>query len=103
MRGDVFAVKAPRKTKGHEQQGARFAVVIQADHIRLSTWLVAPTSTAAQPATFRPEITIQEQTTRVLTEQAMAVDPGRLGERVGSLSHDELRSVDRALRVVLSL
>lgn len=103
MRGDVFAVRAPRDAQGHEQQGRRLAVVIQSDDLPLSTWLVAPTSTAALPTTFRPEITVRSRSTRVMTEQTLAVDPGRLGELVGSLSHDELRRVDAALRLVLSL
>jgi mRNA interferase MazF len=41
--------------------------------------------------------------TRVLAEQAAAVDPGRLGESVGFLSFDEMRRVDAALRIVLDL
>jgi mRNA interferase MazF len=36
-------------------------------------------------------------------EQTSAIDPSRLGERVGHLSFDELRAVDAALRLVLSL
>ena len=103
MRGDVFALKAPRKTRGHEQGGARFAVVIQSDHLLLSTWLVAPTSESAQPTMFRPEVLVRNKSTRVLTEQARAIDPARLGKHVGHLSHDELRRVDAALRLVLAL
>jgi mRNA-degrading endonuclease toxin of MazEF toxin-antitoxin module len=41
--------------------------------------------------------------TRVLAEQAAAVDPGRLGKSVGFLSFDEMRRVDAALRIVLDL
>ncbi|HUR02987.1 MAG TPA: type II toxin-antitoxin system PemK/MazF family toxin [Nonomuraea sp.] len=103
MRGDVFALKPPRTAKGHEQDGARFAVVIQSDHLLLSTWLVAPTSASAQPTTFRPEVLVRNRSTRVLTEQARAIDPGRLGAKIGSLTHNELRSVDAALRLVLAL
>lgn len=103
MRGDVFTLRAPRGARGHEQQGPRLAVVIQSDDLPLSTWLVAPTSTAALPTTFRPEVTVRSNSTRVMAEQAMAIDPGRLGAKVGTLSHDELRRVDAALRLVLSL
>jgi mRNA interferase MazF len=39
----------------------------------------------------------------VLAEQTAAVDPTRLGERAGQLSFEELRRVDAALRLVLSL
>lgn len=41
--------------------------------------------------------------TRVLAEQAAAVDPGRLGKSVGFLSLDEMRRVGAALRIVLDL
>jgi len=41
--------------------------------------------------------------TRVLAEQAAAVDPGRLGNSVGFLSSDGIRRVDAALRIVLDL
>lgn len=103
MRGDVHVLRAPRGARGHEQQGSRFAVVVQSDLLPLSTWLVAPTSTSARPASFRPEIEVVEGPTRVLVEQTAAVDPQRLGELVGHLTHAELASVDSALRVVLGL
>ena len=41
--------------------------------------------------------------TRVLAEQAAAVDPSRLGDAAGTLTFDELRRVGAALRVVLDL
>jgi mRNA interferase MazF len=69
----------------------------------LSTLLVAPTSTSARAASFRPEISLGGTTTRVLVEQTAAVDPTRLGERVGHLGFAELRQVDAALRIVLAL
>lgn len=104
MRGDVHRLRAPREPRGHEQQAARYAVIVQADELHaLSTWLVAPTSTSSRPATFRPSIEVDGVETLVLTEQTSAVDPGRLGERVGHLSFDELRAVDAALRLVMSL
>ena len=103
MRGDVHRLRAPRASRGHEQSGQRYAVVVQSDDLPLSTLLVAPTSTAARAATFRPEVEIDGRATRVLAEQAAAVDPSRLGELVGHLAFDELRRVDAALRLVLSL
>ncbi|MEO5610026.1 MAG: type II toxin-antitoxin system PemK/MazF family toxin [Ornithinibacter sp.] len=103
MRGDVHRLKAPRGSRGHEQSGPRFAVIVQSDSLPLSTLIVAPTSTSSRTASFRPEVTIAGQTTRVLVEQAAAVDPTRLGERVAHLGFDELRHVDAALRIVLEL
>lgn len=77
--------------------------MVQSDLLPLSTWLVAPTSTSAAPASFRPEVEIEGRTTRVLAEQTSAVDPERLGERVGRLSNAELQTLDDALRTVLDL
>jgi mRNA interferase MazF len=74
--------------------------VVQSDQVPLSTWLVAPTSGSAQPASFRPEVVIREQATRVLAEQTAAVDPTH---PVGRLSFDELRRIEAALRLVLDL
>ena len=93
----------PRDAWGHEQHGDRYAVVVQSTHLELSTVLVAPTSTSARPATFRPEVEVGGTQTRVLVEQVGVVDPGRLGDSAGMLTTDEQRSVDRALRVVLGL
>jgi mRNA interferase MazF len=104
VRGDVYRLRAPRSTRGHEQQGRRYAVIVQSDDFEaLSTWLVAPTSTSARPATFRPAVEVNGDETLVLAEQTSAVDPSRLGERVGHLGFEELRAVDAALRLVLSL
>lgn len=103
MRGEVFQLRAPRRTRGHEQTGARYAVVVQSDDLPLSTVLVAPTSTAARAATFRPEVTVKREVTRILVEQTAAVDPTRLGRSVGNLTAAELRAVDAALRIVLKL
>lgn len=103
MRGDVHRLRAPRDAAGHEQRSARYAVVVQSDLLPLSTWLVAPTSTAARPASFRPEIDIEGTGTLVLAEQTTAVDPQRLGARVGRLSLQEMEELDAALRTVLGL
>jgi mRNA interferase MazF len=104
VRGEVFRLPAPKATRGHEQRGARYAVVVQADELMaLSTTLVAPTSTGARPATFRPTIEIGGAETRVLVEQTTVVDPQRLGRSAGRLEAGELRAVDEALTLVLGL
>lgn len=77
--------------------------MVQSDALPLSTLLVAPTSTSARAASFRPVIVHEGTTTRVLVEQIAAVDPTRLDEPVGHLGFDELRQVDAALRIVLEL
>ena len=104
VRGEVFRLPAPGRARGHEQQGARYAIVVQADELLgLSTALVAPTSTSARPATFRPVVELFGAETRVLVEQTTVVDPQRLGDSAGRLGAAELRALDDALRVVLGL
>jgi mRNA interferase MazF len=75
VRGELFHLPAPRSARGREQRGARCAVVVQADEfLDLGTVLVAPTSTSARAARFRPTITLEGQETRVLVEQTTVVD-----------------------------
>ncbi|MCY3576931.1 MAG: type II toxin-antitoxin system PemK/MazF family toxin [bacterium] len=92
------------KGVGHEQQGERFGVVVQSDALLpRSVVLVAPTSTSALPASFRPEVQVDGSAAKVLVEQVGAVDAGRLGELAGRLTPEELWGVDTALTVVLGL
>lgn len=104
VRGEIFRLSAPRGTRGREQRGARYAVVVQADELlSLSTVLVSPTSRSAQPASFRPVITLDGTPTRILVEQSTVVDPERLGRSAGRLDPDRLNAVDEALALVLGL
>ena len=104
VRGEVFRLPRPRGAHGHEQRGARHAVIVQADEfLELSTTLVAPTSTSAMPASFRPVIDLDGTETRVLVEQTTVVDPQRLGRSAGRLDSDELRAIDQALSLLFGL
>ena len=102
-RGDVYRFNVP-KGVGHEQHGDRFGVVVQADEfLPRSVVIVAPTSRSARGASFRPEVAVSGEMTRVLVEQVAAVDARRLGELSGHLSPEELWGVDEALMTVLDL
>ena len=104
VRGEVFRLPFPRGARGREQHGARYAVIVQADEfLALSTVLVSPTSTSAQPASFRPAITLDGTATRILVEQTTVVDPQRLGRLAGRLDTSELQAIDDALALVLDL
>jgi mRNA interferase MazF len=103
LRGDIYRFKSP-KGIGHEQHGNRYGVVLQANELLpRSVVIVAPTSTTARAASFRPEIELDGQRTRVLVEQLGAVDASRLGDLCGHLSPEELWGVDEALATVLGL
>lgn len=102
-RGDIYRVRLPSRG-GHEQSGSRYAVLVQADELLgLSTVLVAPTSRGARGASFRPEVDISGQRTRVMVEQLRALDISRLDNFEGRLSPAEMRAVDEALSLVLAL
>jgi|APCry1669192522_1035417.scaffolds.fasta_scaffold29972_1 mRNA interferase MazF len=102
-RGDVFEFRV-QKTQGHKQSGVRLGVVVQSDLMnKLSTVLVAPTSKSARAASFRPLINIGGEETKVLVEQIAVADSQRLGRKVGSLSAEELWSLDDAISLVMGL
>ena len=103
VRGDVHAIKLPRG-RGRVQHGRRFAVVVQADDLlALSTIVICPTSSSTPPASFHPEVEVEDEPTRVMCEMVGAVDARALGEQIGHLALDEMRAVDEALQLVLDL
>ena len=103
QRGDVYELRLPRRS-GHEQQGRRFGVVVQSDALLpRSIVLIAPTSRSARRASFRPEVVIEGETTKVLVEQIGAVDANHLGDRVGLTSPEEMWGIVESLMTVLEL
>ena len=103
QRAEVYRFKMP-KGVGREEQGERYGVVVQADvMLPRSVVIVAPTSRSARPASFRPQVEVAGDLTRVLVEQLGAVDVQRLGRRVGRLTAEEMWSIDEALVIVLGL
>jgi len=65
--------------------------------------LIAPTSRSARHASFRPEIDVRGESTKVLVEQVGAVDAGRLGDLVGRVTPEEQWGIDEAFVTVLGL
>jgi mRNA interferase MazF len=103
VRGDLFRLRPGKNPAGHEQRGPRYAVAIQSDGILLSTLIVAPISTSAQAAVFRPETEMDGTRTRVLVDQMRAVDASRLGDFARRLDAAETGEVDRAVRLILGV
>ncbi len=103
IRGDVHQVNL-RPGSDRVQRGRRYAVIVQAnDLLSLSTVVICPTSQSAQAASFRPEVELNGEKTKVLCEMARAFDIRKLGDPIGHLSLDEIAAVDDALRLVLEL
>jgi mRNA interferase MazF len=105
-RGEAYRLKHSTLTRGHEQRGDRYAVVVQNDEIwHTSTILIVPTSTKVfETDVHIPLEKIAGGATYALCEQLMAVDPNqRLGEYVGYVSLGEEKLIDDSLRLLLDL
>ncbi|MCY4621899.1 MAG: type II toxin-antitoxin system PemK/MazF family toxin [bacterium] len=99
----MFVLRLP-KGISHEQQGKRYGVVVNADpFLPRSVVLIAPTSTSARPASYRPEIEVDETPTQVLAEHVGAVDVTRIGNLAGHLTSEEQWGVDTAQQTMLGL
>jgi len=95
LRGDICRFRL-LKGVGHEQYGDRYAVVVQVDEfLPRSVVIVAPTSRRARAASFRPEVEIDGEATRILFEQFGAVDAQRQCDLAGHLTHEEIRGVTK--------
>jgi mRNA interferase MazF len=106
VRGDVYGLRPAKQSRGHEQRGRRFAVIVQASRFEhLSTWLAIPTSTSARRFSFRPRIEIPgEGPSLALCEGLVSIDPQeRLGVRLGSLTYAEMQEIDKAILLLLDL
>ena len=102
-RGDVVSARLS-KGRGHEQAGARPVIVLQTDAMaNWSTVVVAPLSSSAQRADFRPPITVKGRATRVMIDQLRTLDVTRLGKRIGTVDASELLDIEVALKRVLGL
>jgi len=107
QRGAVFNINfSPRR--GHEQEGLRPAIVIQADiYCPLPTILVIPTSTHAhKEIDFHIPVTVQGTRTYALIEQLTAVDKSRRikeGNYLGMLTIQEVEKIDEMLRIFAGL
>jgi mRNA interferase MazF len=103
VRGDVHEIVLPRR-RGRAQHGRRYAVIVQADDLlALSTIVICPTSQSTPPASFHPEVSIGDASTRVMCEMVGAVNARVLGKQVGYLTLEEMQRVDDALVLVLDL
>jgi mRNA interferase MazF len=97
IRGAVYRIDLGR-TRGHEQRGRRFGVVVSPSKSPLSIVTVIPTSTSAQPAIHRPQLEIAGAVTHILTDQIRSIDTDYLiGDPADYLSHDQMAQVELAL------
>lgn len=108
-RGDVFLVDF-NPARGSEQAGFRPALVIQNDvgNRHSPTAIVAAISAAPErPYPFLVRLAAGEggleRESAVNASQILTVDKSRLTRKLGSLSAERMRQVDRAVRISLGL
>jgi len=103
IRGAIYPVDLG-KPFGHEQGGKRYGVVISQGGWAWSVATIIPTSTHAQSAVFRPEVSINGVATKLLVDQIRSVDISRIkGDPVEYLDHFVLRDVEWIITEYLGL
>ena len=104
-RGDVYWV-ALDPTVGTEIRKTRPAVVVSNDSANaFGLRVVVVPVTANVDSLFPGEalVTVGGKPGRILGDQLRSIDKKRLRGRIGSLSGQDLRGVDQALRITLDL
>lgn len=108
MRNDVYRLRPGKGVDiGHEQQGPRFAIVVQtADLEHWNTWLIVPTSASvnARRSPLRPVVDFGHGECVAMVDAMRAVDvQRRLGAWVARVGLEDMRAIDQALLFVLGL
>lgn len=104
-RGDVYWV-ALDPTHGSEIQKTRPAVIISNNSCNAhgSRVVVLPlTSNVDSLYPGEALVTIKGKPSRALGDQIRSLDKSRLRSRIGTLSYDEMASIDDAVRITLGL
>jgi mRNA interferase MazF len=104
-RGEVWWTEFD-PAKGVEVRKTRPAIILSVDQVNRArgSVIVVPLSTAPRPyPPISVAVTSVGRPSIAKCDQVRAVDKSRLTRRVGSLSQDELRAVETALRQVLGL
>ena len=104
-RGDVYWVNLDPAT-GTETKKTRPAVIISNDaQNRVGRrYIIAPiTSVVKTIYPFEAEIQIDNTPSKVMLDQIRTVDDQRLGQKLCTLSIEELSQIEKVLKLVLSI
>jgi len=104
-RGDVFWVNFD-PTVGTEIKKIRPAIILSNNLFNryLPRLLVVPlTSNVERIFDFDAIVQVQGKKGKAMLDQVRAIDKTRLGKKIGSITAEELRDVERALKEVFAL
>ena len=104
-RGDVYWV-ALDPTLGSEIQKTRPAVIISNNSCNAHGSRVVVLPLTSNVDSLYPDealVTIKGKPSRALGDQIRSLDKSRLRSRIGTLSYDEMASIDDAVRITLGL
>lgn len=94
---------------GSEQGGPRPAVVVQNDmgNKHAPTVIIAPVTSKKKKSNLPTHVKltshILERNSMVLLEQLKTVDKSRIDSYIGTLSDEEMKMIDKALRISLAI
>lgn len=109
--GDVYAVEIPA-SDGHEQAGARPAIIAQAPQFgdRLPTVLIVPLTSRLTAQSFPGTFLIQPDSDNnlntisvALVFQLRAIDKRRVRRRLGRLSASDLSQIQDQIKALLKI
>ncbi|MCL2787315.1 MAG: type II toxin-antitoxin system PemK/MazF family toxin [Micrococcales bacterium] len=109
IRGGVYQVnlgpvdEQGASSRGHEQRGRRYGILLSPSDSPLSVATIIPTSTRALPGVCHPVVDFDGRPTCALVEQARAIDVRFIGEMVGFLTRRHMDEVEHALANYLGL
>lgn len=104
-RGDIYYIERGY-TSGSEQQSGRPALIVSNDKCNATSEVVEVVYMTTQPKTDLPtHVTIRSsgKTSFALCEQITSVYKDRIGNYIGTATEDEMRQIDIALSISLSL
>lgn len=109
--GDIYLIEIP-SSGGHEQQGARPAIIVQTNENmdKIPTILVIPFTTQMKASTFPFTFAVKPDTENNLAStsvalvfQIRAIDKKRLKSKIGSLTAKDLRIIKKIISSLIGL
>jgi len=105
-RGDIYYIRDTRQSIGSEQRADRPAVIISNNENNRHSTVYEVVYMTTQPKTDLPTHFITKSALRpstVLCEQISSVYEERIGEWIGTLTPDEMKTLDQCLAVSVGI